>query len=1100
MKQPATSSAANRKQGPSPRLGNPLADFQPDGFFVLRSPLLPFDTFEGWCRAAKSATTAHGLDRYLLDLAREPDIAEALFVASPSLSDGLSQLDGHSASPKKRARLLASLSRYLSRMMTRSTPFGLFAGGALGALGDGTRLILGSRRDNRRHTRLDMDYLYRLARRLETDHGIRSGLTYSPNSSLYRAAGRWRYAEGRLEGDRRTYHLVAVRDDEFLQVALDAARHGVSLQTIAQALIDADADPEGGEAIDREEAEAFVHELIDTQLLISDLGPRVTGPEPIHDLIERLSNLAKTEPFAGRLAEVREALHTLDHGSQPIDEGYPGAESTGVYRHLGQQLEPLGAEVRLPRLFQVDMGKPAPGLQLDSGVVTELQRAVGFLYRLRGPEATDAFTTFRQDFQQRFEPGRFVPLVEVLDEEVGIGFGRSAAVGTEHSPLLEGVRFAPSATSRDIPWSQAQDLISQKLFSTLHQGLGAMVWTDDDLRNLDDKPSLPLPDALQTLFSLLAPSAEAIDDGAFQLHLKSAGGPSGAGLLGRFCHGDEALAEKVREHFQREESHRPEAVFAEIVHLPEGRIGNILLRPVLRDYEIPFLGHSGAPTDRQLPIDDLLVSVVGQEVVLWSKRLDRRVLPRLTSAHNFSLRGLGMYRFLCSLQFQNLCAGLAWSWGPFETLPFLPRVRYRNTILSPAQWWVQRDEVLPWSESRGSQRQSALTPWREARKIPRRVLLADGDNELLVDFEHPTTVDAFLAIVRRRPSFRLLELLQDTPHLPVGGPEGSFAHEIILPLSRRPPKPSAEPGEGRRGRGPRSEPVPTHLPGSPWLYAKIYTGTNTADDLLQGPVLQLIQRYGHAIDRWFFIRYNDPQFHLRLRFHVSDLGLRLDLQQRLSEMASQWLSQGLIWDLQLAAYRPEIERYGGVRGLAQCERIFRADSEATLALLPHLRGDAGAEIRWLVTLASVDGLLRSLFRDAPDAYPACVQTMQRSFAAEFNADPSMRRGLSQKLRQHRPLITRVLAREGSTESAESSPLAAALATLATRDQLLDEPMDALRLLVSDRQLTVPLVHLGTSLAHMTVNRLIPADARAHEVVLYDFLHRHLLSQRARRTA
>ena len=39
---------------------------------------------------------------------------------------------------------------------------------------------------------------------------LRACLTFRPNSSLYRAAARYRYNEGRSSGGARSYHLVAV--------------------------------------------------------------------------------------------------------------------------------------------------------------------------------------------------------------------------------------------------------------------------------------------------------------------------------------------------------------------------------------------------------------------------------------------------------------------------------------------------------------------------------------------------------------------------------------------------------------------------------------------------------------------------------------------------------------------------------------------------------------------------------------------------------------------------------------------------------------------------------------------------------------------------
>src|SRR5262249_61048858 len=82
---------------------------------------------------------------------------------------------------------------------------------------------------------------------------------------------------------------------------------------------------------------------------------------------------------------------------------------------------------------------------------------------------------------------------------------------------------------------------------------------------------------------------------------------------GRFCPGDPGFHRQVEEPLRAEEALQPDAVFAEIVHLPEGRLGNILARPVLRAYEIPYLGRASVPPDRQIPVTDLRVSVVSGE-------------------------------------------------------------------------------------------------------------------------------------------------------------------------------------------------------------------------------------------------------------------------------------------------------------------------------------------------------------------------------------------------------------------------------------------------------------------------------------------------------
>src|SRR5205807_6267399 len=73
-------------------------------------------------------------------------------------------------------------------------------------------------------------------------------------------------------------------------------------------LIDALVDDE----VTREEAADYVAQLVDSQILISDLTPQVTGPAPIHDLITQLDKHAPTRSIAAALDGARAALAALD--------------------------------------------------------------------------------------------------------------------------------------------------------------------------------------------------------------------------------------------------------------------------------------------------------------------------------------------------------------------------------------------------------------------------------------------------------------------------------------------------------------------------------------------------------------------------------------------------------------------------------------------------------------------------------------------------------------------------------------------------------------------------------------------------------------------
>src|SRR5262249_2247052 len=128
--------------------------------------------------------------------------------------------------------------------------------------------------------------------------------TFRPNSSLYRAAGRLCYAEAHLDGEKRSYNLVAVERNPYLDATLARAEAGATLDVLAAALVE--------DEIAREEAEEFIHQLIGAQILVSELAPMVPGPEPIHDLIAQLRVASTTVAVATVLEDTRAQLAELD--------------------------------------------------------------------------------------------------------------------------------------------------------------------------------------------------------------------------------------------------------------------------------------------------------------------------------------------------------------------------------------------------------------------------------------------------------------------------------------------------------------------------------------------------------------------------------------------------------------------------------------------------------------------------------------------------------------------------------------------------------------------------------------------------------------------
>jgi lantibiotic biosynthesis protein len=1061
-----------------------------DGFFALRTPLLSFDELLAWAQGTSVAAAPIDDERAfsksveddmrllrerLASVARRPEIRQALFVASPSLEDAIMHWLRAPADGRGRDADLA-FARYYQRMSVRCTPFGVFAGFSVGTLGDETRLSLPPRESYRTHTRLDMDYLFALCEALAKEKAVRAALRHRPNTSLYRAGGEIRYAEARLAGKARSYHLVTVVPNEYIEALLERARAGVRPSELVQLLVDMDPELE-------DEAAEFVDELIDSQVLVSDLTPPVTGVQPIHALIELSSEYEPLTDARAVLVAVRDDIARLDaHGL---------GETPEAYRAVAERLEPLPTKVELSRLFQVDMSKPATAT-LGKRVVDEVMRAVDLAARLARPPREDRLAAFRRAFTTRYQD-REVPLLEVLDEESGIGFEGSE--GSDHAPLLHGLPLQGSPASAAAPaLSEMETWLLRRLMET-GSDVEEIVLSDKDIEQLAARDPIALPNAFNVGCNVFAASEDAVRRGDFQLQFDGVYGPSGANMLGRFCHADPTLESSVRQHLRHEEACQPEAVFAEIVHLPEGRLGNILARPVLRDYEIAYLGRSGAPEDRVLSADDLLVSIIGGRVVLRSRRLGKTVIPRMTTAHNHShRRNLNVYRFLAALQQQDETIGWRWSWGALDASPRLPRVRHGRLLLAARSWRLGRSDLESLKKGTTASRVRALRSWHARSGAPRFLSLVDADNELPIDFENVMSLEAFAHVVKGRPSCRLEELLPTRDGLLASGVEGPFFHEIMIPFSRK---------DGR------SQPKPTpylsrpalhaqrrFLPGQQWLYAKLYTGAATLDRLLITVVAPLVQRFVRegACDRWFFIRYGDPDWHLRLRFRGSPDYVHGPLLNALREYAEQATAEGRLHTMVLDSYDRELERYGGNVGIDLAEQLFQIDSEAVLEIIECLDGASDSvDARWLLTLRGIDRMLDDLGLDF-EAKCSLVRGLRRSFGQEFKADASaLKHQLGAKFRAERKKAEHALGDMTSQDPA----IASAVAALTRRSERL-RPI-GLALVVAERrgELIRPLADLASSFVHMHANRLVRSSGRAHELVLHDFLTRIYESRVAR---
>ncbi len=730
--------------------------FQSFNKFILRTPLYPSGFLQELLKKDID-------DANLKTICDNPVIKEAIFLASPNLQSKIEKwLSGELTDEKELTNLPQAIYKYLARMSTRCTPFGLFAGNSIGETGSETNLSLPAIKDYRRVTRLDMNYLCSLAQDLLNNKEIREQTRFYPNNSIYQFGDKLRYTEYYYQNTKRVHHIAAVDNSEYLHTVFEKAKNGATLNELAALLVD--------DEISIEEATEFINEIIDSQLLVPEFEPSVTGDGFLENILNFLKNKQLENNPYHFLLEKHKQLSYID--TQP-----PCVEVNN-YLQFANDLDGLATKYELKFLFQSDMVKPCNNLSISYNVVEMIKEGIEVLNKFSLRLGETNLTKFRDAFYKKYEDAE-ISLLQALDTESGIGYLQDYSAGAgDYSPLVDNIQLPQRSglTSR-LEWNNIYSFLLKKYINAISEGKYEVHLTDNDLKELNQDDDLDmLPPTISSMVQLARINEE------LKVIMTSAGGSSAANLLGRFCHTDKKIHAHVDEIIKREEDYYKDKIVAEIVHLPESRTGNILHRPILRKYEIPYLAKSSVGKEYQILPEDLYVSVKQNRIVLRSKRLNKEVVPRLTTAHNYSFNALPVYQFLCDMQTQDDKRGVGFSWGPLSGLyPFLPRVCYKNLIFSLATWNIQKKDFEHIAKIKeDSKLLTVVNDWRKKQNIPEWVALEDGDNELVIKLSNLLSVKTLISMVSKRQSFVLKEFFEKDENMEVRNEEGAFTNEVIF--------------------------------------------------------------------------------------------------------------------------------------------------------------------------------------------------------------------------------------------------------------------------------------------------------------------------------
>ncbi|WP_410814894.1 lantibiotic dehydratase [Micromonospora sp. 067-2] len=650
-----------------------------------------------------------------------------------------------------------------------------------------------------------------------------------------------------------------------------------------------------------------------------DVEVRLTGP--IRMAIQgarspvMFADLAATVAGPFSIADAERLLAELVHSGVLLSALRPPMTATDPAAHVARHyaIPKPGNRVAVDLRADIAVTLPPP-------VLREAERAASTLVAVAPPHAA-GWAEYHNAFIERWGPGAAVSVRDVLNV---LGFPAGYRGSARRAPAL--------FTARD-------RLLGQLSQQAALDGCTEVVLDDaliDRLRGSDDRPPIP---HTELRFALTADTQHDLDRGAFTLTVLSGSRHAGVAAA-RFLH---LLTPAELVGFQQVYRQMPTALPSAAPLQLSGPPLDARLTAVARTPELlPVLPLGDFHPVPPYTLEDLAVTGDGRRLWLVSLATGQPVEPLLLNSVLLPTLQQPLMRFLTEIWAAWTAPCSRFDWGHASGLPFLPRLRRGRTIVHSACWIIDAT-ALPAPGTSWPQWLAAWQRHRQRRHVPQQVLFGDDDIRLRLDLDNP----AHLAVLRDHLDRYPRTVITEAPGS--AGWINERPAELLLTLTH--PAPAARPA-----RPARIATTMQHWPAlSRWLEAHLH---GRPDDILT----DLARRPAdHLPAGWWFLRYPDPEPHLRLRIPLPDSDEFADIARHLAGWVQHLHDDAVIHDYSLHPYRPET-RHGAAATLAAAEQVFAADSRAALhrligdrqattaaGMIAIADGFTGDGPRWLAT-------------------------------------------------------------------------------------------------------------------------------------------------------
>jgi thiopeptide-type bacteriocin biosynthesis domain len=646
-----------------------------------------------------------------------------------------------------------------------------------------------------------------------------------------------------------------------------------------------------------------------------------------------------------------------------------------------------------------------------------------------GSSINPNMVSFIERYNKRFDR-QTIPLMVAIDPDIGVGYGNF--YNNAVSDIIKELQLDEEAKS--------ENPVEKYLKSALEkEGI-------DETIRLDDLKGLPVDSQGPELANSVALFCS-LNQGI--LYFDRIGGHSFTQLAGRFslaCNGIRDICQSIT---QIEEESNPGVLFFDISYNAELNVDNVNRRAKLYNQELNILNFPDI--EEPITIDDLFITISASEVILRSKRLGKRLIPRMASAYNYRRSKLPLFRFLYDLSFHGLIGDLSFNFPALVPgMKYYPQVEFRNIILSLPKLKISKSDIIiqdsrnPTEVLKDHVAEYGIGP---IVKIPR--------NEESIVFDLNCSIQGAMLVqeIVKAGSIFLENVMIPLDPVIRDKENNAFNNQFSIPLVHT--------NELYKESSPidlKNKDKRLFLPFKDWLYLEIYCSPAQSDNIILGIQLVLNKEIS-SIKKWFFIRYNENGNHIRFRVQVPDES-RLSFLDLLYGTLEPKINSGIINNISINAYNREMERYG-IAGIEVVEQHFHLDSNLVIQMIQAGRDD-------LFKYCHCIRIFNHIKCSSPigqERWSQWMSHIRHMFEKEHGLKNNQFRKIRQYFQEYKELILDSLDLIDQNEIDFSLSLSYILNRCPDRRQ-------------------APML---TDLMHMHINRLFSNFQRSHELVVFSLL-------------